>query len=290
MKITCLVPWFGSKRSLAPEIVRQLGKHRAYFDLFCASLAVPFAKEESSHETVNDLHGDVINLARVVASDSAPILYERLQRVLCCEDLFNQAREFVAEDWGLGDREYDLDRAYYYFIVSWIGRNGVSGTERINYQMAVRWTPGGGHGGVRFTSAVDSIPQWHQRMRRMLILQRDAFEILERIDDVEGVSIYLDPPYLKGTRGACKYVHDFEDRAGGLWGDDHARLANLAGRFRKARVVISYYADPRLMRLYPPGRFTHIDCTRQKNLHVQNRRGAGAKDAPEVLIVNGPAY
>lgn len=289
MKIKSIAPWFGSKRSMAADIVTELGPHRAYFDCFAGSLAVPLAKPESSHETVNDLHGDVINLARVLASDDAVRLYERLSRVICCEPVFDEARVRIAEPFEFGDTP-SVARAFDYFLVSWIGRNGVAGTERIDYQMAVRWTPGGGHGGVRFTSAVESIPAWHRRLRRMIILCRDGFEILEKIDDVEGVAIYLDPPYLRHTRGGCRYAFDFDDVDGGLFGDDHTRLARCVRRFKRARVVISYYDAPRLRDLYPPDQFTYVAKGRQKNLHVQNRRGMGKLEAPEVLILNGPSY
>lgn len=47
MKITALAPWYGSKRTLAPRIVEQLGEHRAYWEPFCGSCAVLFAKPVS---------------------------------------------------------------------------------------------------------------------------------------------------------------------------------------------------------------------------------------------------
>ena len=95
------------------------------------------------------------------------------------------------------------------------------------------------------------------------------------------MALYVDPPYLKDTRaGGAKYLHEFEE-------DDHVRLAEMLGRFNQARVVVSYYDDPRLEQLYPG--WTIRKCYRQKNLHVQNRRGAGTSVAPEVLLLNGPS-
>lgn len=32
MKIKAIAPWFGGKRNLAPQIVRLLGRHRAYWE------------------------------------------------------------------------------------------------------------------------------------------------------------------------------------------------------------------------------------------------------------------
>lgn len=40
MKITALAPWFGSKRTLAPRIIAELGKHSAYWEPFCGSLTL----------------------------------------------------------------------------------------------------------------------------------------------------------------------------------------------------------------------------------------------------------
>lgn len=294
MKLKSITPWFGGKRSMANDIIEELGKHRAYFEPFCGSMAVLLQKPVASHETLCDLHKDLTNLGFVIQSDRAPELYNRLMRVLCIEDLFVKAREAITEPFDIemepevSDRQ--IERAFWYFIVCWIGRNGVSGAKRINYQMAVRWTPGGGHGGIRFRSAVESLPFWHRRLQATIILNRDAFPIIEKIDDTEGVSIYIDSPYMKDTRGSCEYVHEFSDGGDGMFAhqDDHARLADLLKRFTRSRVVVSYYDCGRVRDLYDG--WTFRDMTRQKNLHVQNRRGMGECEAPEVLILNGPSY
>jgi DNA adenine methylase len=283
MKITALAPWFGSKRTLAPEIVTELGKHRAYWEPFCGSMAVLLDKPECGHETVNDLHGDLINLARVVQdARQGSELYRRLRRVLMTE----QCREDSVA--ALGEATDPVDRAFHFFLTSWIGRNGFCGTvgsEKSSF--AVRWTPGGGHGGQRLASAVGSIPAWRRRIRRVTILRRDAFDVLAKIDDTDGVAIYVDPPYLAK---AARYVHDFDSHGGGIFGDDHTQLARAVSRFTKARVVVSYYAHDRLADLYPPDRWTLRDCSINKGIHNAGKRGSDARTAPEVLLINGPSY
>lgn len=298
MKLTAILPYFGGKRTMAPDIIAEFGPHRAYWEVPCGSMAVLLVKPKSPHETVVDLHGDVINLAMVLASDKAPALYDRLVRTLYAEAIFDAAQaDFMANNATppADPRQVTdahVDRAYHYFIVSWMGRNGVAGTERINYQLAVRWTPGGGHGGARFSSAVESIPPWHDRLRQVVILQRNLFDVLEAIDDVQGTVIYCDPPYLMDTRGdggGARYEHDFSESSSPLFGDedDHSRLVRLLNRFKRARVVVSYYDHPRIRELYAG--WTLREMTRQKNLHVQNRRGEGSCVAPEVLLLNGPS-
>lgn len=218
-KIKALSPWFGSKRNLAPRIVEAVGKHSAYWEPFAGSIAVLLAKPVVTMETVNDLHGDLINLARVVQHDKLSIeLFSRLSRVACCEPLHREAAERHRARGNMPAGELDLDRAADYFLCSWLGRNGVAGTQSYNHGFCRRFTKNGGHTAKRFVSAVESIPDWWERLRHVTILNDDGFAILERIEDATGVSIYCDPPYL--VKGA-KYVHDFESV-------DHDRLAAQA--------------------------------------------------------------
>lgn len=276
MKITAIAPWFGGKRTMAPAIIRELGSHSAYWEPFCGSMAVLLQKPESSHETVNDLHGDLINLARVIADDEMyRTLYERASRVLCDEHRRNEsiAALRLARD--------PVDRAFHYFLIQWMGRNGFSGTVGCeSSSFAVRWTPTGGHGGQRLASAVNSIPAWHERLRRVTILNRDAFEVISKIDDHPKVAIYVDPPYIEKNG---KYEFDFS-------GADHGRLAESLDRFSKARVVVSYYDHADLKALYPASKWTKVDYSRSKGLHNAGRRGSSGTTAPEVLVINGPSY
>ncbi|HZZ80973.1 MAG TPA: DNA adenine methylase [Gemmataceae bacterium] len=292
MKIKAIAPWFGGKRTLAPEIVKQLGKHTQYFEPFCGSMAVLFAKEPSQKETVNDLHGDLVNLARVLqVQDQAEDLYDRLCRVLFVENLLRDAVDYLRASAEITDR---VERAYWYFIASWFMRNGVAGTQRLEYQIAVRWTKSGGSPTVRWRNALDSMPQWHLRLRNVVILNRDAIEIANRFEDVKETAIYADPPYHSVSRSGygnhgngSKYLHEFE-HGDTLYGDDHARLRDILAAYKKARIVVSYYDCPRVRELYDG--WTFLEKTRQKHLHAQNGRGSRPKEAPEVLIVNGPAY
>ncbi len=174
--------------------------------------------------------------------------------------------------------DFDLPRAYDYFLCTWLGRNGVGGTESYNQGFCVRYTAQGGHAAKRWQSVVISIPAWRRRLANVTILQRDAFELLERIDDRKGTAIYIDPPYIE--KGA-KYIHDFEQQ-------DHARLAQMLGRFKETRIVVSYYDHPKLAELYPG--WERVEITITKSLDNQNRRDKKNKGVKvvEVLLVNSP--
>ncbi len=300
MKIKAIAPWFGGKRTMAPVIVEELGRHTSYFEPFCGSMAVLFAKKPSQKETVNDFHGDLVNLARVLQQrGSAERLYEKLGRVLFSDDVLWQAREQLAKPVPAGfpsdvATSWAELRAYWYFLASWMGRNGTAGTARVDYQLAVRWTASGGSPTVRWRNAVESIPWWHQRLRNVVILCRDAMSIIDRFEDCQQSALYVDPPYHSESRGCTKngrgskYLHEFRHEANADGPDDHQRLRDSLQNYRKARVVVSYYDSPRIRELYEG--WTFIEHYRLKNLHAQNGRGSKPKAAPEVLILNGPSY
>lgn len=73
----------------------------------------------------------------------------------------------------------------------------------------------------------------------------------------------------------------------------HERIAEIANSYKRARIVVSTYDCERYRRLYAG--WTFIDKAMIKRIARQSARGerdenTEAADAPEVLIVNGPAY
>jgi DNA adenine methylase len=276
MKVRAIAPWFGGKRNLAPRIVEALGEHRVYWEPFCGSMAVLFAKPTCVMETVCDLHGGLTNLARVVQDRELGLdLYELCAKTLMSEQLFKDAVERIKSgDYHATDGAKNLGWAYDFMLCSWLGRNGVAGTKSYKYAFCVRYTATGGHAAKRWRSVIESIPAWQWRLMNVTILNRDAFDVLDRIDDKPGTAIYIDPPYLK--KGA-KYTHDFEP-------PDHIRLARALSGFKNARVVVSYYDHPQLTELYPD--WERIEIEVSKAMGNQGSRGRKDVRATEVLLVN----
>ena len=281
MQIRAIAPWFGGKRTLAPWIVTELGDHRAYWEPFCGSMAVLLAKPPCRMETVNDLHADLINLARVIRDRQlGPRLYRILRRSLMTEDFLLESGGVIrqVEKDGLAGID-PVTRAYHYFVTSWMGRNGLAGSPTYNTgTLCVRYTTNGGHAATRWRNAIASIPAWRRRLSDVTILRRDGFEVLDRIEDAEGTAIYIDPPYFK--KGG-KYLHDFEP-------GDHDRLAAGVAHFKRARVVISYYEHPELDRLYKG--WTRLQKQVTRSLSNGGQRGRNVNKVTEVLLINGPSY
>lgn len=272
-----LAPWFGAKRTIASTIIDVIGPHHSYWEVFCGSMAVLMAKPTTRTEVVNDLHSDLVNLARVVKHPMlGPKLYRQLRRTLSSEALFRESHAVISGEWSPSETP-DLERAAHYFLVSWQGMNGVAGTPAHSTKFARRFSSLGGDAGIRWRGAVSSIPQWRQRLERVQVLSSDGIELLGKIEDLEGTAIYCDPPYLK--KGA-KYKHDFASA-------DHERLAEALARFKRTRVVVSYYDHPQLAELYPGWSRVYLEVT--KSLVNQGKRDqGGAVMATEVLLVNQP--
>jgi DNA adenine methylase len=278
MTIKAAAPWYGSKRSIGPAIVEAIGPHSASYDLFCGGLGWLFAKPRCRFEVVNDWHGDMINLARVIASpELAPEFHERLLHTLPHEDIYRGAAATIRNEKHKRDT-IDLERALTFFQYSWLGINGVGGTTNPRAQYARRYTSGGGDPATRFASAVNSIPAWHERLRRVSIYSMCGIELATKIEDKLGTVIYCDPPYIAKSD---KYLHDFASA-------DHQRLAAALQRYRRTRVYVSYYDHPEIDRLYPPGQWRKIDLTTTKNLGRGTTGGkpANVAIAPEILLTN----
>ncbi|MBI5724626.1 MAG: DNA adenine methylase [Planctomycetes bacterium] len=280
MPIKAICPWFGGKRNLAPLIVAELGPHRIYWGLCCGSMPELLLKPPCVMESVVDLHGDLTNLARVLAVPKlACRLYRRARRVLMSDVCFEDSIAVIRSGPFDSDAP-DLDRAFHYLLTAWLGRNGAAGTASYNSHFCVRYTANGGHAAKRWDSVKVSIPAWHKRLRNVTILRRDVFDILPKIDDAPGIAIYCDPPYL--VKGA-KYLHDFDE-------GDHEKLSKAIGRFRHARVVVSYYDHPMLAELYPPDRWSRVCIEVSKAMAHGGQRGKSQATAVEVLLINGPSF
>ncbi len=320
MPLGGLAPWYGSKRWNAPVIVSELVNPaetppRSYFELFAGSAAVFFEMPETKYETISDLHGGMICLARVVADEvKAPQLMRRLDQTPFCEALYNEGRAFLAAceerpAWrfqrpDVGEKPVLLDSggerlyfgradenmteyAFWFLVVSWMGRNGTAGQSRSDSSnFCVRYTPTGGSSSVRWRAVAQSVPAWHDRLKNATILLRDAFEIIPKIPDRADICIYADPPYLLKTKS---YQHDFaatpDEEA-----DQHDRLAELLWRFKHARVVVSYYDHERVKQLYPGWTIRETPAPKFLAQSAKGRGITGRTDAAELLIINGPSY
>ena len=214
----------GSKWNIASKLVELIPEHHSYVEPFFGSGAVLFNKPVSDIETINDLDHDVVNLFRCIQHDS-----ERLARMVMttpfsreeydnqfeiprgavCIDAYERAAGFLTRCWqGHGFRTNGSK-------VGW--KNDVQGRERA-YALW-NWY---------------RLPEWivdiAERLRMVQIENRPALEVIERFN-CSNVFMYIDPPYVLGTRAGKQYKHEMSDA-------DHEELLKILLQ-SKAKIILS---------------------------------------------------
>jgi DNA polymerase-1 len=224
--------WHGGKQPLARRIVGLMPPHTHYVEPYFGGGAVLLAKDpEGVSEVANDLNGDLATFWRVLQDPDAFTHFLRLAAAVpFSEQEWQDARD------GLRDRP-DADpvrRAAWFFVAcrqSMAGRMAEfsplsrSRTRRGQNEQASAWL-----------TAVEGLPAVHERLRRVVILNRPALEVI-RSQDGPGTLFYCDPPYLPQTRTSPDvYVHEMTE-------EDHRRLLELL-RSCEGKVMLSGYPSP----------------------------------------------
>lgn len=201
--------WHGGKRYLADWIV----------SLF------PPRNPKGISEVVNDLNGELMNFWTVLQGESSFNQFRRLiEAVPFSEASWKEAAEnsILTVD-GYGET---VHRAATFFIRC---RQSLSGRLDTFTGITKTRVRNGINGEVSaWLSTVEGLPVVHRRLRKVLILCRDALDVIRGQDDAETL-FYLDPPYLHETRKTTgEYLHEMME-------EDHrellASLTTLRGRF-----------------------------------------------------------
>lgn len=220
----------GSKWRIADWIISHIPEHHSYVEPFFGSGAVLFNKMPSAIETINDLDWDVCNLFNCIKNDAprlASIIamtpyarseYDDTFKLDLVELMgnitpYHKAAKFLVKCWqGHGFRTNG-------YKVGW--KNDVQGRE--NMYAVYNWY---------------RLPEWIigivDRLKQVQIENRPAIEVIKRFW-YPNVFLYLDPPYLLGTRTTKQYKHEMTDR-------DHIELLELIQQF-PGKVMISGYEN-----------------------------------------------
>jgi DNA adenine methylase len=190
--------WHGGKHYLASQIVSLMPAHTHYVEPYAGGLAVLFAKPyEGISEVVNDLNADLTNFWRVLQDVSA---FRQFKRQI-------EAMPFSEAEWqdakhNLGQqtpREQNVQRAVRFFVLcrqSLAGRCKDFATLNRN-----RVRRGMNEQASAWLASIDGLPEVHERLRRVVILNEPAIEVIRSQDGPETL-FYLDPPYLPATKAS----------------------------------------------------------------------------------------
>jgi DNA adenine methylase len=216
----------GSKWNIASQLAELIPEHHSYVEPYAGSMALLFSKPPSDIETVNDLDSDVTNLFRCIQKDS-----ERLARLV-------MTTPFSREEY---DRQFEIpegaaiidsyERAAWFLVRCWQGHGFRTNGYKVGWKNDVQ-------GRERMYALWNwyRLPEWiieiTERLRTVQIENRPALEVIKRFN-YENVFMYLDPPYLLGTRTAKQYAYEMTDA-------DHEELLKTILQSR-AKIMISGY-------------------------------------------------
>lgn len=219
--------WHGGKYYLAPKIVEMMPPHLHYVEPFAGGLAVLlFRDPHGVSEVVNDLNGELTNFWRVIQDEGT---FTRFQRLLSAIPFSEAEWESARRNLGCSD---PVTRAAAFFVFC---RQSLSGrmhyfatltrnrTRRQMNEQASAWI-----------TAVDGLAQVHQRLRRVVILNRRAEDVIREQDGMNTL-FYLDPPYVHETRVSTTEYGEHEMSI-----EEHERLLEVI-RGCKGKFMISMY-------------------------------------------------
>ena len=231
--------WPGGKGYMATHIVALFPKHLHYVEAFAGGLAVLLARDPEDEslwlaphkgvsEVVNDLNGQLTNFWRVLASEE---LFPRFQRQVEATPLGRPQFEAAKQHEPTGDAVTD---AAAFFVRCRQSRAGdMKGFTPLTRNRLRRQMNGNAS---EWLGAVEGLPEIHARLRRVVVENKPAMDVIRR-EDAPGTLFYLDPPYVHETRNS-KDLYAFE-----MTEADHQELLDTI-RQCKGKVILSGYAHP----------------------------------------------
>lgn len=189
---------------MAKRIIDLMPPHLHYVEPYAGGLAVLLAKDpEGVSEVVNDLNGSLTNFWDVLRSVEGFNLF--IRRV--------ETTPFSELEWIRADAMSDfppscnIERVWAFFVRC---RQSMAGRMASFAPLSRNRTRRGMNEQVSaWLNAVEGLPEVHERLRRVVILNRDALDVI-RQQDGKNTLFYLDPPYLHETRSTTNEYGDFE--------------------------------------------------------------------------------
>lgn len=252
--------WHGGKFYLARQIISMFPEHVHYVEPFFGGGAVFFSKPsqfvEGHSELVNDINLELMNFWTVLKVDE---LFRRFTRAV-------EATPFSKVTWEESVKTSSSDpvaRAVAFFVRYRQSRQGL-GTDFATMSRS-RTRRGMNEQVSSWLSAVEGLPEAHERLKRVVICNENAASLIKR-EDSKDTFFYLDPPYLHETRTA-KDAYEFE-----MSPDQHEQLleviASISGKF-----LLSGYPSAMYDRFSRAHRWNRVD------VEIDNK-ASGLKNKP----------
>lgn len=221
------IKWHGGKSYLAEWIVSHMPETTLhYIEPYAGGLSVLFRRNPSGvSEVVNDLDGELTNFWRTLQDDDGFASFCRVVEATPFSMIeFDEAASAADDD-------SSVDRAVKFFIRCRQSRQGLqtcfatlskSRTRRGMNEQVSSWL-----------TAIDGLPEVHERLKRVVVLNDDAVRVIQREDSPHSF-FYLDPPYVAETR-VVRDAYAFE-----MTLDDHRRLLSVLAEVQGKFVLSGY--------------------------------------------------
>jgi len=230
MKARPVLRYHGGKWLLAPWIISHFGPHRVYVEPFGGAASVLMRKKRSHVEVYNDIWGTVVNVFRTLRD---PVKAAELAAMLYLTPFARDEFESI-DNQTLGSLS-DVEQARCTILRSLAGFGsgstngahvtGFRATAKLSTTPAVDWANYPAH-----------IPRFVERLRGVVVENKNAFDIIRRHDSPDTL-FYLDPPYPHETRNMRRdnAVYAFE-----MSDEEHATLACALHKVQGSVIISGY--------------------------------------------------
>lgn len=190
--------WHGGKSYLAKQIVSYMPHHTRYCEPYFGGGAVLFEKPcEGVSEFVNDINEELTNFWDAIKH---PEWFAEFVRIIECTPLSSvEFQRSVGEPGPSSAAEFFIR---YRQSRQGLGKDFCTPTSRTRRGMNENVSA--------WLSAVECLPEAHERLRRVEIRCQEATSFIRELDSPETLT-YADPPYLHETRSkGCRDSYEHE--------------------------------------------------------------------------------
>lgn len=230
MSISSPLKYHGAKSYLAKQFVELMPPHTRYCEAFFGGGSVLFEKPyEGISEYANDVYHDLWNFWQVLQTPKTfAQFYMRMANtplsqhewLVACMDDSPWVDKCVAS-------------ACSFFIKYRQSRQGLG---RSFCTPTSRTRRGMNENVSAWLSAVDGLPEIHERLRRVEVRNQDAIDFIGELDSPNTLH-YCDPPYLSGTRTATKcYEHEMTN-------EKHSELLDTLSQVKGKFMLSGYQSE-----------------------------------------------
>jgi DNA adenine methylase len=234
-EVRSLLWWTGGKFYLADWIVGLMPKHEIYVEPFFGAGWVFFSKPRVKVEVINDIDDRVYALFKVLSDEE---LFQRFVEKVWFVGASERVYYEMLERLRRGSELDLVDKAVAFFYVN---RFALSGN--LSEQFLI-WKAG--NKASVYEEVKSRLLAIHRRLKGVAVLNRDWKEVVEKYDG-ENVVIYMDPPYVLGTRSGSEGIYAYE-----MSDEEHKELVDICLRL-KGKVILSGYQNEIYRRLEESG-------------------------------------